>query len=249
VAVEAALFDSLKDVFISCVNLMLVLKSTKSADEKYQFGYGKLEAFASLIQAILLITMSVLLTYELFSSDHSVDYSSVATWNLLLSLTLIICVACAQGFYAKKMKSSALLADAAHYKADVVTNFMIIVGFLTSQKIRWLDATIGISISIYFLMIAFSVGKRALNTLLDKALPAEVIRKVEELVISCGIAPPISIATKHLGRSEFFLVQRLFSKSESTEDFANKQKIVEAVIHEAFPTAYVIIKPNFDTPS
>ncbi|MDR3285736.1 MAG: cation diffusion facilitator family transporter [Holosporales bacterium] len=212
VAVKAVFFDSVKDCFVSLLNIAFIWFSTKAADDRYQFGYGKFESLASLFQAILLIAMSGNIVWGNFSEhSHHNELSQIAITALLISLVFLIAMAFIQTYYSKKIKSHALKADSAHYKADIAMNITVIVCFFTSKELPWVDATIGLGIAIYFLIIAFFVGKAALSSLLDKSLPNNIKQKIYEIIANTGITDTF-IMTKSIGRNEFILVNILYNR-------------------------------------
>jgi cation diffusion facilitator family transporter len=57
IAVLSSAIDSLLDSFVSVFNFIAVKNAEKEADEKFNYGRGKIEALASLIEGII-ITLS-----------------------------------------------------------------------------------------------------------------------------------------------------------------------------------------------
>ncbi|MDR0633338.1 MAG: cation diffusion facilitator family transporter [Holosporales bacterium] len=249
-AIEAAFLDSIKDCFVSLLNVDFIWLSTKSADAKYPFGYGKIEAFAALIQSIFLLVVGASIIYE-DVAQHASHESIVGQTNcwvtvaLVFSLFLVVLLAVIQTHYAKKIKSAALRADSAHYKADIAMNAAVILCFLASSKLHWLDSLVGIGIVVYFFVIAIMIGKRSLDCLLDRSLPIETNSKISEIVDNAGVTQ-FSVVTRHLGRGEFILVKVTHKQNASTANISAQQKRVESDIHKQFPRSYVVVSNIFE---
>jgi cation diffusion facilitator family transporter len=258
-AVEAAFLDSIKDCFVSLLNVAFIWLSTKSADAKFPFGYGKIEAFAALLQSVFLLIVGASILYESVAhgiGDHSthnahgdpgaiVSTNFWATVALTISLFLVIILAIIQTHYAKKIKSEALHADSAHYKADIAMNTAVILCFLASNKLHWIDTLAGGGIVLYFLTIAIMIGKKSIDCLLDRSLPLSINSKISEIVNEVGVTQ-FSVMTRHLGRGEFILVKVMYDQNTPTQNISVQQKRVEANIHEHFPRSYVVVSNTFE---
>jgi divalent metal cation (Fe/Co/Zn/Cd) transporter len=160
----------------------------------------------------------------------------------------VIILAILQTHYAKKIKSEALHADSAHYKADIAMNTAVILCFLASSKLHWIDSLAGGGIVLYFVTIAIMIGKKSLDCLLDRSLPASTNTQISEIVTEAVKdigAAQFSVVTRHLGRGEFILVKVTYDQDTTTQNISMQQERMEANIHEHFPRSYVVVSNIF----
>jgi len=64
VAVLASAMDSILDMFVSIFNYFAISKSEKGADEVYNYGRGKIEALASVIEGTIITVSGLYLFYS-----------------------------------------------------------------------------------------------------------------------------------------------------------------------------------------
>ena len=93
------------------------------------------------------------------------------TWGLALMLgvlTVNIALATWQRYWAVRLKSSLLLADANHTFADVLTTIVVIVGWqLSARGFPELDTAVALGVSALVLYLAFTLFRGAAPILLD----------------------------------------------------------------------------------
>nr|WP_257638026.1 cation diffusion facilitator family transporter [Campylobacter concisus] len=64
VAVLGSAIDSMLDFIVSLLNLFALRKSRKQADERFNFGYTKLEALAALFECVIIVVAAGYIFYE-----------------------------------------------------------------------------------------------------------------------------------------------------------------------------------------
>ena len=240
ISVEAALYDAIKDTFVSLMNVGFIWFSSKPADKKFQFGYGKLESLASFIQALLLVVVGILIVIESLSFEQNLEhhFDKTSIIAMFVSLIFVISLAVLQTIFAKKINSTALYADSVHYKADVMMNIAVIVSLFSAGKLHWIDNVVGFVIAIYLIKAALSVGKIAVNCLLDKSLPDSIVNKIKDIIKDSGF-DYANITTRSLGRGEYIFIQINQDKNLNADKLIENQKKLTHIIYEHFPTAQV----------
>lgn len=243
-AVEASLYDAIKDFFVSSVNAFLILRSVRPANPSFPFGYGKVEALAALFQSAFLLITGSLIVFDAIQGavahDHSVMCTSIALTSLVISIALALILALVQSYVAHRTKSMAVLADSIHYRTDVFMNIGIVFCFLISVKSSVFDITIGVFLAIYLIFSAWNIGRHAVFTLLDHSLPSAVVQNILNIVVAAE-GTVTSLRTHSSGRGEFVVLQLAEDPSLTLEQFAEKQLLIERKIHEQFPRSFVFI--------
>ena len=140
VAVLASAIDSILDMFVSIFNYFAITNSEKPADKTFNYGRGKIEALASVIEGTIITMSGLFLLYHAIKKamDGTVSqYLDISLIVMILSLFITVFLVMYLNKIAKKTGSMVIKADALHYKTDVYTNAAVLVSLVLS-KCYWL---------------------------------------------------------------------------------------------------------------
>lgn len=161
---------SLTDVANNVVAWFVVKHSAKPADHQHPYGHRKFETLAVFGLAALLTVLSFELVLHAFRRGK-VDVSQDA-WEIYIMLGVLcvnIVIASWQRYWAGRLRSDILLADAKHTFADVLTTIVVIGGWqISAMGYLWLDSLCAIGVAAVILYLAYGLFKRALPVLLDE---------------------------------------------------------------------------------
>lgn len=183
VAVLSSAVDSLLDSFVSLLNFLALKKAQQKATSKYNFGFGKIEALMSLFESLVIAMIGLFILYQsVVKIYHAGEVENLqgSFWVMILSLFVTTFLVLFLSFWAKRSKSLILQTDCLHYKVDFLSNFAILLtlGLIYFTNWHFLDAITGICISLYILYSAFSLLRKALELLMDKALDEKIVQKI-----------------------------------------------------------------------
>lgn len=187
VAVLASAVDSTLDLLVSLFNLYAIKNSEKPADEEFNYGRGKIEALASVIEGSIIGASGAFLFYQaikkafVYEESHYLDITLII---MIISLIITISLVLFLNKVAKKTNSMVIKADALHYKTDVYTNLAVLVSIILVYftKIEFFDIIIGGAISLYIIYSAYDLAKEGVLQLLDKAVEDEIIEKITQII-------------------------------------------------------------------
>ena len=187
VAVLASAVDSILDMFVSLFNYFAITNSEKPADDEFNYGRGKIEALASVIEGVIISMSGLFLLYtaikKYFSGETS-SYLDVSLIVMIISLFITIGLVAYLNAVAKKTNNMVIKADALHYKTDVWVNgavlFSIVAVYLTGYEI--VDILVGAAISIYIIYSAYELIEEGILVLLDRALEDEISEKIVDII-------------------------------------------------------------------
>lgn len=244
----ASLVDSLMDSLASIINMFAIRLSLKPADDGHRFGHGKAEALAALAQAGFIIGSAVFLflyCLERFfdSTSHTVQNDAIGIVVMVFSTIMTAGLVWVQRIAIKKTGSTALTADSLHYVADTAVNISVIIALVFAlYGIDSFDLYLGFAISLYIAYGAFQVGKEALDILMDKALPDEVVDNITRITLSHKAVEGIhEIKTRQSGMS--YVIQmhlEMDGKMTLNESHEVAERVEQAILAE-YPDAFVII--------
>lgn len=187
VALFASAIDSLLDSLVSIFNFFAIKKAEESPDEEYQYGKGKVQAIASVIEGTI-ITLSGF--YILHEAVDKIVVNKPTTMVEISIITMIISFIVTSFLVvyllrvAKETKNIVIKADALHYKTDLWSNasvlLALVIVYFTGLDI--VDAIFGFLIGLYIIYSAYEIIQEGIEILLDKALDKEMVKDIEEII-------------------------------------------------------------------
>ncbi len=189
VAVLASAIDSVLDLIISIFNFFAVSKSELPADNKFNYGRGKIEALAAVIEGTVITISGIYIFYasiKKFINKQDTELLNISIIAMAVSLIITICLVIYLGIVARKTQSLVIKSDLLHYKTDIYSNLAILLGLvlvnLTGYEI--IDSIVGAAIAIYIIYSAYSLIKEGIYILLDGALDDEMVLDIEKIIQS-----------------------------------------------------------------
>jgi ferrous-iron efflux pump FieF len=175
VSLLATLIDSTLDALASLINLFAVRHALSPADREHRFGHGKAEALAGLGQAAFIAGSAGFLLLEAGRRiAHPIPLESYGTGMMVMVFSILATLLLLgfQRHVIRKTDSTAIKADALHYRTDLMVNGSVIVALWLSVH-GWVgfDALFAIGIAIYILYSAWAIVRQAFDHLMDRELP------------------------------------------------------------------------------
>lgn len=189
VALLASAIDSLLDSLVSILNFFAIKKSEEDPSSEYQYGKGKVQAIAAVIEGTVISISGLYIIYEsiqkamhgttttlLMPSMGVMLFSIVVTYLLVKYLLRV----------ANETDNIVIKADALHYKTDLWSNAIILLALVLvyATGIDLIDAIFGFFIGIYIIYSAYEIIVEGIEILLDKALDKEIVDGIEEILSS-----------------------------------------------------------------
>ncbi len=246
VSILASLVDSLMDAVASIINLLAVAYALAPPDEEHRYGHGKAESLAGMAQATFIAGSGLFLIVEAIQrllNPQPIEAFNIGMGVMIFSMIATLILLSIQRHVIIRTNSSAIRADALHYKTDLFTNAAIIVALLLSQ-FGWLgiDPLFALAIAAYILYSSWEIGSEAVHDLLDRELPAE---KRQQIVDIAKKHPDVrgmhDLRTRLSGRTEFIQMHIELDDELPLIEAHEIADQVEDEIIKAIPTADVVI--------
>lgn len=146
--------------------------SSRPPDQRHKFGHGKAENLSALFQAILLFITCLWIIWEaverIFFKAVEVKANEVAFFVAIISMVFSYLISKLLKKGAIYYESQALEADALHYKSDVYTSFVVLVGLIfTKFGFPLFDSISAIAVSIFIGFLTFKLVSKAIGDLMD----------------------------------------------------------------------------------
>ncbi len=250
VAMLSSLADSGLDGLASLFTLLAVGYAAQPPDNEHRHGHGKAEAFAALMQAMLVGVSATLVAIEAigrFRDPQPIVASTLALAVMLVSIALTLGLITAQTKALRRTGSVATRGDRAHYAADLAANFAVIVGIgaATWLGLPWADPLVGLLVAIWLAWSALDVARGGFDQLLDRELPDETREKIRQLALSTGgLLDVHGLRTRAAGPYLHVQFHAELPAHLSLVDAHRLMVDAEKAIHSQYPAADILIHPD-----
>ena len=217
VAVLASAIDSVLDLIVSVFNFFAVTKSEQPADKVFNYGRGKIEALAAVIEGTVITMSGVYIFYVAIRKAFGGEETQLLETSIivmLISLVITIALVLYLNYVAKKTGSMVIKSDALHYKTDIFTNAAILVSLVIIHFTSWqiIDSIIGGLIAIYIIFEAYKIIKEGVYVLLDGALEDKKVEHIKHILESEeGLTGYHFLKTRTSGHNNFVDVHLVFT--------------------------------------
>ncbi|MDA0218346.1 MAG: cation diffusion facilitator family transporter [Proteobacteria bacterium] len=247
VSLLSSLVDSLLDAFASIINLLAVRHALQPADREHRFGHGKAEPLAGLAQAAFIAGSGVFIAIEAIhrlGSGEPIENSNIGIAVMVLSLVLTLVLVAFQNHVVRRTGSTAIGADAIHYRMDILLNLSVIAALVAAGEfgLWWFDAVVALAISAYIGWSSWKVGLRSYNLLMDHEFPDDVRERIKTIVWGHPETRGLhDLRTRSSGIQPFIQLHLVLDPHLSLVRAHEISDEVELLIMNEFPGAEVII--------
>lgn len=243
--------ESLVNLAAAGFALYVLTIAAQPADAEHPFGHDKAEYFAAAAEGLLIIVAAVGIAAAAWGRLQSPAPLTQMSFGLLITvLASALNGATAWKLFrvAREEDSLVLRADAEHLLSDVWTSVAIVAGLaviwlLPSQA--WLDPILALAVSMHLFLTGLRVLAPALAGLMDEALPANELRKLDAaLAKTLPTGTEVSaLRTRKSGRRRFvdgnLLVPGQLSVGEAHTLCDEVEDAVRAVLPECDITLHM----------
>jgi cation diffusion facilitator family transporter len=241
------------DLVAAAVTYFSVRVSDKPADAEHQYGHGKVENFSAFIETALLLSTCVWIVYEatrrLFF--HSVEIEPSVWAFVVMGTSIVVDLWRSRRLkrIADRYDSQALLADALHFRTDIWSSAVVILGLLLvlaghTYSVPWLakaDPVAALAVAAIVVYVSWRLARQTIDALLDGA-PAGVRSKIIAAVSRVdGVLEIVRVRIRRGGSKYFADVSIAMSRNvtfQKSEQVANE---VSSRIRELLPEADVVV--------
>ncbi|MCS6777208.1 MAG: cation diffusion facilitator family transporter [Chloroherpetonaceae bacterium] len=188
VSVLSEALHSATDLLASGIAYFSVRFSDQPPDEEHPYGHGKIESLSGMAEALLIFVAAAFIIYEAIEKlrapgDHSLMPDAGMA---IMAVSVVVNIGMSRYLFrvAYATDSQALLADAEHLRADVLTSLGVFVGLglvrVTGQT--YFDPITALLISVVILHAAFRLTRNSYHLLLDRRLPPEEEARIRALL-------------------------------------------------------------------
>ncbi|QAY96837.1 cation transporter [Methylovirgula ligni] len=190
--------NNLVDTGMSFIAFQAVRVAGKPADAEHNYGHGKVEALAALIETAFLFALAAFVVVEaalrLTHRSVKIDANALAFGVLIVSLVVDTARVYLLSRIARETKSEALAAEVVNFVSDIVGSSIALLG-LVAARFGFMqgDAIAAIAVAIYIAIAGYRLARRTIDTLMDAAPQGAAAR-----VRTAALGVPGVIAVENL---------------------------------------------------
>jgi cation diffusion facilitator family transporter len=252
---EAA--HSALDLVAALMTLLAVRISARPPDHTHLYGHGKVENLSALLETLLLVGTCVWIVWEALRRllYHRIEVE-VTFWSfavMLVSIGVDISRSRILWRAARKYHSQALEADAIHFRTDVWSSSVVILGLISVKAGEWYpglaflrdgDALAALGVSVVVVWICFQLGRRTVDALLDTA-PAGMEQRIAAAVEAVpGVRDCHQVRVRYSGPVLFVDLHVLVDGGQTLTQAHDLTESIEETIQQIVPQADITVHPE-----
>lgn len=182
---------SASDVFSTIIVIIGIKVASKESDKEHPYGHERLECEAAIILAMVLFITGLGIGIDAFKNIIHGDYNGLQAPGMLALVAAIISIAVKEAmywytrYYAKKVDSSALMADAWHHRSDAFSSIGALIGIGASMMgYPIMDSIASLVIFVFITKAAFDIFQDAMDKMVDHSCDEELEKQMYECVIN-----------------------------------------------------------------
>lgn len=181
---------SASDVFSTFVVIIGIKLASKKADKEHPYGHERLECVAAIVLSMVLFITGLGIGATALKNITSGDYNNIAVPGILALIAAIISIISKEAMYwytrynAKKIDSSALMADAWHHRSDAFSSIGALIGIAGARMgFPVMDSIASLIIFVFIIKAAYDIFKDAIDKMVDHACDDDTVNQIRECVM------------------------------------------------------------------
>ena len=204
---------SIIDLLSTSIAMIGMKLSSKKADSDHPYGHERFECVAAIILSVLVLFTGLGIGYT--GIMHIINTETTYAPEILALIAAVVSILVKEGIYhyqkrvAKKIDSSALLADAEHSRIDGLSSFGSLVGIGGAMLgFVIMDSIAAIIISAFILRAGIKIFTNATGKMTDKSASKEFEEEVKQLTLeSQGVLGIDLIKTRVFGNKIYIDIE------------------------------------------
>lgn len=244
---------SLSDVFATFVAFIGVRISKKAPDSDHPYGHDRIECLASMVLAIILLCTGIGIGIPGIRTIVDGNYSHIeppATIALVAAVVSIVIKECMFRYtkhFAKKLNSSAFMADAWHHRSDALSSVGSLIGIGGAMLgFPVMDSIACVIICLFILKVGIEILKDAVDKMLDTSCGEQWDAEMKDFILSQpGVERVDLIQSRKFGDRIYLDVEIAVDGALSLTDAHNIADRVHNKVEKQYPEIkHIMIHEN-----
>lgn len=181
---------SASDVFSTIVVIIGVRLASRESDKEHPYGHERMECVAAIILAMVLFITGLGIGIEAVKTIAGGNYAFLQAPGVLAMVAAVISIVVKEVMFwytkinAKRIDSSALMADAWHHRSDAFSSVGALIG-IGGARLGFpvMDSIASLVIFIFIVKAAYDIFKDAVDKMVDRSCDDETERQISACIM------------------------------------------------------------------
>ncbi len=244
---------SLSDVLSTAVAAVGARLARRAPDRDHPYGHDRFECVASIVLGVLLIFTGAGIGQQAVKKILAGNYQALAVPSAIALAAAAVSIAVKEGMYwytrsfAKKIKSSAFMADAWHHRSDALSSIGSLIGIGGAMLgVPVLEPVACVCICLCILKVAYDVIRDALAGMTDSYAGEDLEKAVGELIRAQeGVLRLDMLHTRRFGSRFYIDAEIAVDGSQSLYDAHRIAEEIHNTVERRYPQVkHIMIHEN-----
>lgn len=234
---------SASDVFSSIIVIIGVRISAKESDKEHPYGHERLECVAAIVLATVLAITGLGIGYFAVQKIRGGNYEELVIPGKLALIAAAVSIVVKEAmfwytrWYAKRLDSPAIMADAWHHRSDALSSIGALIG-IGGAMLGYpvMEPIASLVICIFICKAAFDIFKDAIDKMVDKSCDEAFENEIKELVLNQeGVLGIDLLQTRMFGNKIYVDIEISADGEKSLKETHDIAERVHNVLEDTYP--------------
>lgn len=237
---------SASDVLSSIIVIIGVKISAKGSDKDHPYGHERFECVAAIVLAVILLISGLFIGHTAIEKISSGNAQEITVPGILALVAAVISIVGKEAmywytrFFALRLDSAALMADAWHHRSDALSSIGALIGIVGARMgFPLMDTVASLVICIFIIKAAYDIFKDAIDKMVDRSCSEEIEKEILQCVTEQdGVYGVDSIQTRVFG-NKIYVDLEIFAPGEITLTHSHQ---IAKQVHDSIENSFEKIK-------
>lgn len=237
---------SASDVFSTIIVMVGIHLAGRKSDKEHPYGHERMECVAAIVLATVLAVTGLGIGWSAIQSIAKESTGVVVVPGVLALVAAVVSILTKEGmywytrFHAKKIDSSALMADAWHHRSDALSSVGSFVGIFGARMgFPMLDPLASVAICLFVVKAAVDIFRDAISKMTDKSCDQETVNEMHDCIMNIqGVEGIDLLKTRSFGSKYYVDIE---IKADGDKKLWEAHAIAENV-HHAIEQQFPLVK-------
>lgn len=234
---------SASDVFSTFVVIIGIKVASKEPDKEHPYGHERMECVAAIILAMILFITGLGIGADALQTILDGNYGELQVPGMFALIAAIVSIVSKEAmywytrYYAKRIDSGALMADAWHHRSDALSSIGALIGIGGAMLgFPVMDAVASLVIFVFIAKAAYDIFMDAMEKMVDHSCDDETEKQIRDCVMSNKEVVGIDMLhTRIFGNKIYVDVEILVNGSYTLQKAHEIAEDVHDDIEQSFP--------------
>ena len=187
-AMIADAMESVSDILTTSIVALGLKIANKPADQRHPYGHEKAEAIAAKFVAGFLLAAGLAIGWKAIQrliAGNTEKPGILALYAAVLTIAVKEMLFQYTIYAARKINSTALKANAWHYRSDALTSLVSLIGIGVARLgYTAADPVAAILGTLFILKMAYEIYARSISELMDSSAPPQKVEAIRQIILS-----------------------------------------------------------------